>query len=143
MAAIKSADRIKAKWKRVTAAAQTEYEEGIDNPRTDWATATKAAEKNYEQGVQQSISRKSFGKGVSKAGTDKWQKNAREKGPTRFTQGVNLSEDRYAEGFEPYRRVIETTSLPARGPKGDPSNINRVATIAKALHDEKLKRAGS
>lgn len=142
MAKIKSLDRISEKWKRVASGAQAEYEEGVKNPRVDWAEATAAAEQNYEQGVQQAISQKSFGKGVKSAGTAKWQKNAIEKGPQRFAQGVQLSEDNYKSGFAPFRTVIENTTLPPRGPKGDPKNIQRVAVLAKNLHDEKIRLRG-
>jgi hypothetical protein len=44
----------------------------------------------------------------------------------------------YEAGVAPYTRAIETVKLPARGPKGDPSNINRVIAINKALRDTKL-----
>jgi len=142
MANIKSLDRISGKWKRVASGAQAEYEEGVRNPRADWADQTKKAESAYEQGIQAAIGRKAFGKGVTQAGTAKWQTNAIEKGPQRFSQGVALAEQAYETGFAPYREVISRLTLPARGPKGDPKNIQRVTTVAKALHDEKLKRAG-
>ena len=143
MANVKSMSRISDKWKRVASGASAEYEEGVRNPRADWATETKKAEATYEEGIRASIGRKSFGKGVSKAGTDKWQSNALAKGPGRFSQGVALAQDAYEEGFSPYREVISRTPLPPRGPKGDPKNLARVAVIAKALHDEKIKREGT
>jgi len=142
MPAIKTLDRIKAKWNRVTAAASGEYEDGVRNPRTDWKTATVAAEKSYEAGIQKSIQQKAFGKGVSKAGTAKWQENAINKGPARFSQGVQLAEQAYADGFAPFRETISALKLPERGPKGDPVNIQRVALMAKALHDKKITLRG-
>jgi hypothetical protein len=137
MPKIKDMARIAEKWTKVTPQRQEEYVNGIDNPRTDWQQATTAAIPRYNSGIQASIANKSFDKGVAKAGTAKWQKNAREKGPNRWAQGVTLGKDNYATGFAPYARVIETTTLPARGPKGDPANINRVAVMAKALNDAK------
>jgi len=113
-----------------------------DSPRTDWADATAKAEERYEQGVRESISRKSFGKGVKAAGTSKWQENAIKKGPARFSEGVALGVDNYEKGFAPYREVIARTVLPTRGPKGDPKNIQRVAAMAKALHDAKVSKVG-
>lgn len=142
MAAIKSMDRITDKWKRVAAGAAEEYRVGIENPRTDWATATKNAEPQYEAGITAAMGRKAFGKGVGKAGTSKWQAMALAKGPSRWSEGIGLSGDAYRAGFEPYARVIAGLTLPARGRKGDPKNIARVAAIAKALHDEKIKRMG-
>jgi len=142
MAKIKDTSTIAEKWQRRAGSAGTEYEEGVRNPRADWATETAKAESNYEQGVQAGIQRKSFGKGVKKAGTDTWQKNSISKGPQRYSQGVALAGDKYAEGFAPFAQVIGATNLPARGPKGDPKNIQRVATMAKALHDKKIELEG-
>lgn len=142
MVAIKSTSESASKWARRAGNAGPEYEAGVRSPRKDWAAETKAAEAAYEQGVQKSISEKRFGKGVENAGTAKWQQNAIEKGPLRYQQGVALAETAYQEGFDPFRQVIANTTLPARGPKGDPKNIQRVAIIAKNLHDAKLQLAG-
>jgi hypothetical protein len=142
MATIKDMSRIGSKWKRVASGAQAEYEEGVRNPRTSWASATKAAESAYEAGLRASLSNKSFGKGVTKAGDAKWQAAAVNKGPSRFSEGVALSQDAYEAGFAPYREVIARTSLPERGAKGDPKNIERVKAIAAALHNAKISRLG-
>ena len=142
MVAIKSTSDSGAKWARRAGNAGPEYEDGIRNPRKSWAQETKAAETAYEQGVQAAISAKRFGKGVDKAGDDKWSKNAIEKGPQRFQQGVSLAQPAYEAGFAPFRDVIANTTLPPRGPKGDPKNIQRVAVLAKNLHDAKIQRAG-
>lgn len=142
MPPVKSLDRISDKWARVASVSQPEYEEGVRNPRSDWAEATRAAEANYERGVQQSIQRKAFGKGVANAGTAKWQERALTKGPSRWANGIQVSRQAYETGFQPYREVIQRTSLPARGPKGDPKNIQRVSVLAEALHAEKISRQG-
>lgn len=138
MAEIKSLSQSAAKWKRRAGSAGQEYEEGVRNTTKSWANNTAAAEKSYEQGVTAAIGRKAFGAGVKAAGDDKWRENAIEKGPQRFTQGVSLAEQNYEKGFGPYRETIANTQLPARGPKGDPNNIQRVAKIATALHNKKL-----
>ncbi|MCK5614436.1 hypothetical protein KAR91_71890 [Candidatus Pacearchaeota archaeon] len=143
MAQIKSLDQIGSKWKRRAGNAGPEYAEGVTNPRKSWVDETAKSEKNYEQGVQNAISRKSFGKGVRKAGNQKWQDGAINKGTVRYGQGIAESGDAYTTGFAPFREVISRTALPARGPKGDPNNIQRVSVLAKALHDEKIKQQGT
>jgi len=143
MPAVKSLDRISSKWARVSAVSQGEYEAGVRDPRKDWAEQTRAAEATYERGVQQSIQRKAFGKGVAKAGTQKWQERALTVGPQRWADGIQVSKSNYETGFAPYREVITRTQLPDRGPKGDPKNIQRVQILADALHKEKLNRQGS
>lgn len=139
MPKIKSMERITDSWERRSAASIQDYEAGIRNPRKDWAAETAAAEENYNRGVQAAITRKAFGKGVRDAGTEKWQQNAIEKGTIRWADGISKSKAAYVEGFGPYATVIANTTLPARGPKGDPKNIQRVAVMAKALHDKKVQ----
>jgi hypothetical protein len=143
MANIKSADRITKKWAERASVSGPAYEDGINNPRADWAANARAAEGNYEKGVQAAISRKGYGKGIARAGTAAWQNGARTKGVSRWSAGISLAQDKYTKGFEPYRAVIASLNLPVRGAKGDPANINRVAAVAKALHDKKLSLAGA
>lgn len=142
MPAVKDMATIVDKWKRQSAASEASYTEGIQNPRRDWATATAEAEANFKAAVTKAANEGRFGRGVRKAGTPKWQNNALAKGPARWSQGINLSEDAYASGFEPYRRIIESTNLPPRKPKGDPGNIDRVRVMAAALHEGKVRAAG-
>lgn len=138
MPKIRGASEVSKKWARVTPERAEDYKLGVMNPKKDWAAETKAAEDNYEAGVKAAITKKSFGKGVDKAGTAKWQKGAVEKGVERFGPGVQKAQAAYEAGFAPYRDVIENTTLPKRYPKGDPRNIARVTAMAKALHDKKL-----
>jgi hypothetical protein len=143
MAGVKPLDRIREKWKRVSSAAQAEYEAGVKNPRTDWATATKGAEEAYKKGVMQAAAAGRFGKGVSKSGTSHWQEMAIKTGPHRWSEGIGVAEERYAAGFRPYHEALEALVYPAKGPKGAPENINRVAVVAKKLHELKLSLKGT
>ena len=143
MPKIKPMGRITDTWKRRSDASVPDYEAGVKDPRKDWAQEAQAAEKNYNAGVQAAISRGAFGKGVTKAGTDHWQKNALEKGVARWAQGIGMARDAYVKGFAPFHTVIANTTLPPRGPKGDPKNIERVRVMADALHKEKLAQQGA
>lgn len=142
MPAVKSLDKISAKWISVCQTSQNSYEDGVRNPRKDWAENTAKASAAYATGVQAAVASGRFSKAVSAAGTSKWQQNAILKGPGRWAEGVRLAQDNYERGFAPYRTIIEGLTLPSRGPVGDPSNINRVKVIADALHKEKLRRIG-
>lgn len=142
MPAVKALDRISAKWARVAAVSEEEYRNGIENPRKDWATETAKAEASYKTGVTQAATAGRFGKGVKRVGTSKWRDNSLQKGPSRWSQGISLSTLAYEKGFAPFRDALERLKLPERGPKGDPKNIQRVAAVAKALHDKKLEMGG-
>jgi len=131
--AIKTSAQIAEKYGRVTPGRTPDYEAGVRSPRTPYAAAARAAEPAYEAGVTAAIQRKAFGKGVAAAGDTKWQQGSLEKGTARYGPGVQVAAPAYAQGFEPFRAVIERTQLPPRRPTGDPGNIDRVRVMSQAL----------
>lgn len=133
MAFIRSIEEIAKKWASVTPMRAEDYAAGIANPRTSWSKATVAAEKAYEDGVQQSIQRKSFSKGVKKAGDDKWLRKATVNGVRNWGPGVAEAMGDYAAGYAPYREAIAATVLPPRYARRDPRNLARVKAIADCL----------
>lgn len=142
MAAIRTTERIAEKWATVTAQRGQAYADGVQDPQRDWARNTLAAEPAYNDGVTAAIARKAFGKGVTKAGTAKWQKGAVEKGVTRFGPGVQLAQGAYAAGFAPFRDAIARVTLPPRFARRDPRNLERVKAIVDALKAVKEGKSG-
>lgn len=142
MAGVKALAKIVEKWKRVSAGAQAEYLAGVEDPRKDWAASTSAAEDAYDKGIQQAVAQKRFGKGVKKAGTVKWKAMAILKGPHRWSEGIGLATDSYSTAFAPYHTALGAIVYPKKGPRGDPRNIDRVAAVAKTLHELKLRIKG-
>ena len=130
---IKSLARIKEKWTRVTPMRSEDYKLGVQNPRRDWAGSAVAAKETHKLAMVAAAASDSFGKGVTKAGTAKWQAKALAKGPGRFAEGVMVGGDDYEKGFAPSREVLEKTVLPPRFPRRDPRNIARVSTGNAAL----------
>lgn len=139
MPAVKSASSIAKKWSEVTPQRSAQYEEGVKAPLRDWAKNTEAAKDAYKSGITDAIAKGRFEKGITKAGTKKWQDRAALVGPARFSQGVQVAAPDYERGFASYRDVIEKTVLPPRFAKGDPRNIDRVRVMAAALADAKRK----
>lgn len=137
MPAIKPTARVAEKWSRVTPQRTEDYRDGVESPRVDWATAAANAEDQYSAGVQAAIAQKRFGSGIKAAGTTKWKEKSLQKGPSRFAEGVSLGAADYEKGFSKFRDVIERTTLPPRGPKGDPRNVERVRAMAAALRAAK------
>lgn len=135
MVKTKSLDQVVNKWTRKVSGAGEDYRAGIENPREDWATATKAAEDRYREGVTRAAQEGRFGKGVSKAGTDKWRTGASEKGPGRWREGVSAATDEYRSGMGEVLDTIGGVTLPPRGASGDPRNYERVKAIGQKLHD--------
>jgi hypothetical protein len=127
------------KWTRRASSAGPEYEAGVRNPSVDWAQATGAAKASYQQGVTQAIARDAYGKGVTAAGTGKWQERAIGKGPARYAQGVQIGAPDYSRRFAPYAEAMSRVDLPPRGPVGSEANLNRMTPIPRALAALKRK----
>lgn len=142
MADIRPVDQIAAKWATVTPQRAADYEFGVQNPRADWQRNTAAAAEAWQTGVQAAIAAKSFGTGVNKAGTPKWQNAALTKGVQRWGPGVALAQDAYQTGFTPFREAIARTTLPPRFARRDPRNLARVNAIVAALVEQKKKSGG-
>jgi len=130
------------RWVRRASAAAQDYQAGVENPRQSWQAAASAARDNWAQGVQAAIQNNRYAMGVQRAGDEKWRRKAIAKGVQRYGPGVAEAQQDYATGVAPYLQVIESLTLPPRGPKGDPRNIERVRAIAQALRNRKLQGGG-
>jgi len=130
---VRSIKAIGEKFARVVAQRGPDYQAGIENPRRDQATAAAAAEPLFEAGIQAAIAEKRFGKGVRKAGSEKWKRGAREKGVARWPAGVAAAQPDFEAGFEPFRSALERTELPPKRAKRDPANIQRVQKVVDTM----------
>ena len=142
MAAIRSIDAIAQKWATVTPQRAGEYEQGVSNPKADWKTETLAASDAWKAGVTAAIQVGSFSKGVTRAGTSKWQTGAAGKGVQRFGPGVSLAQDDYAKSFAPYVSAISALRLPPRFARRDPRNLARVQAVVDAMVATKKRVQG-
>jgi len=142
MAFIRSIESIAKKWAEVTPRRADSYEEGILNPRRSWKAGALAAESSYEEGVRTAITRKAFGKGVIKAGDEKWSRKASVNGVRNWGPGVAEARGDYQAGFAPYRDAIGAVKLSPRYARRDPRNLKRVEDIVNALIAKKLAILG-
>jgi hypothetical protein len=138
MAEIKSLSVIAAKWIRNASVAGQSYKDGVTAPRRSWAVSAAAADDARKAGLQAADARDAFREGVNAAGDSKWKNNATTLGVSRYPQGVQNAQPEYTQGFQKYHGVIAGVTLPPRGAKGSPENLQRVAAIAQALHAAKV-----
>jgi len=134
---VKTADVVAKKWATNAGAAGANYQAGIQSTQKDWATDTAAAAGSWATGVSNAASNGSFAKGVNTAGTAKWKANATSKGVQRYPGGIQAGTPAYQAGIGPVLQTLASLTLPPRGAKGDPANLQRVQAIATALR--KLK----
>lgn len=122
------------KWIRKAAASTQDYADGVTAPRIPWSQAAKASEDNYKQAVTAAAQAGKFGKGVTKAGDQKWLNGCTVLGTARWAPGIAAAEGNFAAGIQGVLATISGCTLPPRGVKGDPRNLERVRIIANALH---------
>lgn len=133
MAAIRSATDIAKKWAEVTPGRAAQYEQGVRNPVRDYAANAQAAASAYAAGVQAAITGNRFARGIAKVGNAKWQERSAKLGPARYGPGVQAAVGDYEAGFAPYREAIQSVTLPPRGPRRAPQNLQRVNAIVQAI----------
>jgi hypothetical protein len=125
------------RWVAKASQATGDYKAGVQTPRASWKASTLAAADAHSAAVTKAVANKSFEKGVNKSDDGYWQTKAAGVGADRFAPGVEAGKGNFAEGVAPYLQVIESTTLPPRGPKGDVRNFERVKVMAMALHKKK------
>ena len=138
MAKIKSLDKIAKKWDDRVGVSSADYIEGVKSPTKDWAEGALAAKDNYNAAIQQSIQQGRREKGITEAGTQKWQKKSVEKS-VRWASGVSGAVDDMKKGFQPYHDTISALDYGPRFPSGDPRNLARVKIGNEALHKKKVE----
>jgi hypothetical protein len=143
MPAVKSSQDSADKWASRSAAAGGDYKKGVQQPKRSWAQATSDSQDAWKEGVTAAASSGRFASGVNAAGDGKWQRKAATVGASRYSSGVQAGKGDYQAGFAPYKSVIEGVTLPPRGPKGSPSNYQRVQAVGEALHNAKVGGASS
>lgn len=132
--------KVAAKWSRRASAAGQDYTDGVTTTSADWQANTTAAAASYKTGVTQAANAGRFEKGVARVGTAKWKKNAVEKGPMRYSQGVAVAEQDFSSQVAPFLQAIGSLDLPPRQPTGSDANLQRVSVIAKGLRALKERR---
>lgn len=142
MAFIRPIDEIAKKWAEVTPMRSSDYAAGVKNPRRPWAAATMQAESSWKDGVNKAAARGAFGKGVAKAGDEKWQRKTMVNGVARWGPGVSEAMGDYAAGFAPYREAIANCKLSPRYARRDPRNLARVKDVVDALIAKYLQITG-
>lgn len=136
--AVKDVTASAQKYATRAGAAVNDYKTGVQNAGQKWHDATKASTDNYSAGVQASIANGSFAKGIDKAGPDRYATRASTKGAAAFPAGVQAGQQRWAQNVQPFLQVLQSATLPPRGPKGDPRNQQRAQMVADLLRRKKV-----
>lgn len=125
------------KWSRVSQGRTQDFTSGIQAPRRGWKEGATAAKASYIAGVQASLTKDAWGKGINRTTNEQVQQKAVTVGAARYAPGIAASVQVYQDRIQPYLQVISGLTLPPRGPRGDPRNLERVRIIATALRAKK------
>jgi hypothetical protein len=136
---IKDTATLAGKYVTRAGAAVGDYKSGVEQAGGDWEANAKAGESNYEAGVQEAISKKRYGRGISSAGAGKYVSNAATLGSQRYQPGVANAKDAWSRGVQPALDKLKSLTLPPKGPRRSPQNQARANMVALELG--KLKEA--
>jgi len=103
------------------------YQSGVSNKGSDWQRGASAAAGNYAAGIQKSLAENGFAKGVQRASASRYDEGVRTKGVNNWPTGMQLAENRYVEGVQPFANLWDAALPTPRGPKGSPANSKRMS----------------
>lgn len=138
---VRSAADSAEKFARVAPDRARDYAAGVADANVDWQGPTERAKETWADGVSQAARDDRFAKGVKRSGTEHWRNKTTSMGVQRWPAGIREAKKDYEEGVAPYIEELSRVNLPPRAPRGDPRNIERVAAIAKALADRRMRGA--
>jgi len=136
----KTAADIADKFSTRAQAAGKDYTDGVKGAGATWEANTKASEDAWKTGTQEAINDGRFLKGVTDAGSTKYQTNAEKLGAERYGPGIRNSKDAYSKGVAPYLDVLRGLTLPKKGARRSAENRDRAAAVAIALGNKKIGR---
>lgn len=127
------------KWRERAATSGNDYAEGVRGAGPRWQQGVQNAESTWAEGVQQAIGRGAFSAGVAGKG-NKYSEKAAGIGASRWSAGIQSSQEAYESGVAPYLQAISNVTLPPRGARGNPINLERVRAVNEAARRVKESR---
>jgi hypothetical protein len=129
---VPSAAAAAEKWARVAPGRQQDYQAGIQSAGQAWQEGVNAGAANFAQGVQQAIAEGRYEKGVQ-GKQSKYVQKTSTVGLSRWGAGITAARPDYESGVARALQALSAVSLPPKGPKGAPQNLQRVAAVVEAL----------
>ncbi len=132
---MKTASQSSAKWAQNAGASAQAYLEGVNNTTKDQAANAIAAKGNWAAGTAAAATKDLYAKGLQRSGKQGWQAGVQQKGQANFGTGVSApaSRSKYETNSGKYDSARAAANTIARGPKGSPSNLQRVSAVVTAL----------
>jgi hypothetical protein len=132
-------EKVAKKWAEETPKREDYYRDAVKTTPKPWDAITSAAADTWHDAVRSEDAKKLFSSGVKQRGTEGWR-NATLQKASRWPDGIKLAKDEYATRFKPFLEAMAKIELPARRPRGDPRNYDRVKAIGEALKTVRASR---
>jgi len=129
---------IVAKWVEETPRRAAYYERETPKAAERWEERARGAGPTYKSAVTAPDIEKRFTGGIKRVGAAKFRRKVLAVGVARFGPGVTAAKEDYDAGFGPYVDVLKVIDVPARKPRGDPANYDRVRVIGTELNKKRL-----
>src|SRR5262245_36624586 len=139
MARMPSAAAAAEKWKTVTPGRQNFYTSGVQGAASAYDEGVSGAGDRYAAGVTEAIGNRQWEQGVSGKGS-KFAAKAANIGASRWSAGVAAAQGDYQTAVQPFFQGLASMTLPPRGSKGAPQNLERVRHVDDALRAIKVRR---
>jgi len=136
---VPAVEDIAKKYVDVTPARAAYYEKEAPKAADRWFEHAVAAAAQYKAAVTAPNIEKMFAGGIKRVGAAKFKRKVEAVGIARYGPGVSAAEADFREGIAPYIEELARIDLPARKPRGDPGNLERVRVIFDALHKKRLE----
>jgi len=144
--AIPTIDQAGAKYAARTSVAAQDWEQRAAASASDWESNAKspASEAAYAAGVAAAAQQQLRLKGLAAVSGGEWAGRIRGAG-NRYREGTARSAGKWGQKFSPYLDRLRSLqpALPARGPRGDARNYERVRAVGDALHQMKVGGGGA
>jgi hypothetical protein len=140
---VKDPSTVAAKWTTRASAAVNDYKAGAASPKASQSQSAIAAAPLWQQAVTSPAAMNAFQSGLRTAGDQGWLNGVNNKGAARYPQGIAAGQQKFQNNITPFLQVIAGLNLPQKGLRGSAQNLQRVATVAQALHTAKLQRTGA
>lgn len=139
---IKDPSTLAQKYSTRASAAATDYATGVANT-SGQASAAAAAVATWQAAVNSPTAAKAFVTNLNKAGDAAWQMGVKNKGASRYAQGVQAGASKWATNVAPYFAALSSLTLPPRGLRRSAQNFARVQAVDQALATVKTGQSGS
>jgi hypothetical protein len=137
---VPTAADVAKKWADETPGRSKYYEANTPGKGDKMVKNAVAAASTYKLAVQAADIDKRFTGGLKRVGGAKFDRKVKDVGVGRFGPGVTAAQTDMEASVAAPLAVIAATEIPARKPRGDPSNYTRSTTLGDAGHKARLAR---